>query len=95
MCNFQENQLKECTKNNTFYRLEFSLAGELPEPEVDLFFIVPTLVRIALPERKDIITVSKYVRNVDGRVLGCRGFERNRNEQALLNDMVQDEVHFT
>ena len=37
-------------------------------------------MRIALPERKDIITVSKYVRNVDGRVLGCRGFERNRNE---------------
>ena len=80
MCIFQENHLKECTKNNTFYPLEFSLAGELPEPEVDLFFIVPTLVRIALPERKDIITVSKYVRNLDGRVLECRGFERNRNE---------------
>lgn len=39
MCNFQENQLKECAKNNTFYRLEFSLAGELPEPEVDLFLL--------------------------------------------------------
>lgn len=80
MCNSQDNQLKECVKNNTFYRLNFSVTGELPDPKVNLFFIVPTLVRIALPERKDIITASKYARNVDGRVLGCRGFERNRNE---------------
>lgn len=80
MCNSQENQLKECATNNTFYRLKFSFAGGLPDPEVDIFFIVPTLVRIALPERKDIITASKYVRNVDGRVLGCRGFVRNRNK---------------
>ena len=38
MCNSQENQLKECAKNNIFYRLKFSFAGGLPDPEVDLFF---------------------------------------------------------
>ena len=84
MCNSQENQLKECATNNTFYRLKFSFAGGLPDPEVDIFFIVPTLVRIALPERKDIITASK--RSEERRV----GKEcRSRGRPSRFNKKVE------
>lgn len=49
----------------------------LPEPEQDVYFIVPAVVRAHSPTRKDLLSPTKLIRDSDGRVVGCGAFERN------------------
>ena len=50
----------------------------LPPPKEGVLCIVTQYVRQALPERKDLISPAKLLRDPNGRVVGCGAFERNR-----------------
>jgi hypothetical protein len=52
-------------------------ATHLPEPEKGTYFIVPAIVRMSVPKRKDLLSPVKLIRNKDGDVVGCAAFERN------------------
>jgi hypothetical protein len=41
-------------------------------------YIVSQYVRQALPERKDLVSPTKLLRDNNGRVVGCGAFERNK-----------------
>lgn len=49
----------------------------LPEPEEGVMFIVTSYVREAIPNRKDLLSPTKLVRDRNGMVIGCGAFERN------------------
>jgi len=49
----------------------------LPDPEQDICFIVPAVVRNHSPQRKDLLSPTKLIRDNDGKVVGCGAFERN------------------
>jgi hypothetical protein len=50
----------------------------IPEkPRKDTMFIVPSVVRLALPDRPDLMSPSKLVRDKAGWIVGCNAFEVN------------------
>lgn len=49
----------------------------LPEPEKGTYFIVPAVVRLSAPGRKDLLSPAKLLRDGNGSVVGCAAFERN------------------
>lgn len=51
--------------------------GGIPEERPGHAYIVPTLVRQYFPERRDLLSPSKLLRNADGVVQGCLGLETN------------------
>lgn len=52
-------------------------AVNLPNAEPDVYFIVPALVRCAMPDRQDLLSPTKLLRNEHGIVMGCGALERN------------------
>jgi len=52
-------------------------ATHLPDAEKGTYFIVPAIVRMSVPKRKDLLSPVKLIRNRDGDVVGCAAFERN------------------
>jgi hypothetical protein len=48
----------------------------LPEPQEHVLYIVSTLVQQALPQRSDLVSPDRVIRDEQGRVTGCRGFYR-------------------
>lgn len=55
----------------------FGNVENLPEPHNNTYFIVSTLVRTALPHRLDLISPGNLVRDDNGNVIGCDGFDCN------------------
>lgn len=51
--------------------------SNLPEPEPGTLLIVPTIVRVALPHRKDLISPCKLIRD-GSTITGCSSFEINK-----------------
>src|SRR3954467_5223344 len=49
----------------------------LPKPTDDCFFVVSHMVRMALPNRKDLLSPPDIVRDSQGSILACRMFEAN------------------
>jgi hypothetical protein len=49
----------------------------LPDPEKDCYFIVSHMVRMALPQRGDLLSPADLVRDAQGNILACRMFESN------------------
>lgn len=62
-----------------FYITTFGSVTGLPEYRVGVFYIVSSLIRSALPDREDLLSPTKLIRNDKGHVTGCRGFSTNRN----------------
>lgn len=50
----------------------------LPAPEPGCFFLVSHMVRMALPQRRDLLSPADIVRDAHGNILACRMFEMNR-----------------
>lgn len=50
---------------------------DLPAPRKNTFYIVSTQVRLALPERCDLLSPYGKVTSFDGAKYGCRGFAAN------------------
>lgn len=49
----------------------------LPAEEAGTMLIVSALVRLANPDRGDLLSPGKLVRDGKGRIVGCEGFEVN------------------
>ena len=50
----------------------------LPAPAENTIFIVSTLVRLAVPNRRDVVSPAVLARDSAGVVIGCRKLERNQ-----------------
>ena len=46
---------------------------DLPEARLDTFLIVSALVKIACPDREDLLSPGELIRDDQGRVVGCKG----------------------
>jgi hypothetical protein len=51
-------------------------AGVLPQPADNTWYIVSTPVALASPHRTDLLVPYGFIRDLDGNVLGSRGFAR-------------------
>ena len=49
----------------------------VPDPAPDTMYIVSGLLRLQLPERKDLVSPSKMIRNEHGAVVACGALEVN------------------
>lgn len=57
----------------------------LPAPERGLYYLVSAIVRLACPDRADLVSPGALVRDAEGRVTGCQSLIRNdwtREERA-------------
>ena len=59
------------------YVTTFGEVVDLPEEEEGRYYIVSALVRAAAPGRQDLLSPGDPVRDGEGRVIGCRSFDRN------------------
>ena len=51
--------------------------SNVPEPQPDTMYIAASMVRAQLPDRKDLVSPSKIIRNQHGGVVGCAALEVN------------------
>ena len=58
---------------------EHAGVSNLPEPKRGVIYIVPSHVREALPERGDLASPSKLIRNSIGHVIGCGALQVNKS----------------
>ena len=58
---------------------EHAGVSNLPEPKRGVIYIVPSHVREALPERGDLASPSKLIRNSVGHVIGCGALQVNKS----------------
>lgn len=49
----------------------------LPDQVDDTYYIVSTLVKMAAPARKDLLSPGNLIRDDRGNVIGCDGFDAN------------------
>ena len=59
------------------YKTEYGEVEGLPEPQEGVLYIVPAMVRNALPERKDLASPGMLIRNAEGQPVGCDGLDIN------------------
>lgn len=56
-----------------FFKSTFGEVIGLPEEAVGTIFIVSSIVKAALPERKDLVVPTGFVRNDRGTIIGATG----------------------
>lgn len=61
------------------YRTIFGEVTGLPDYEKGTYLLVSTMVREALPLRKDLVSPGQLLRNDKGEVIGCLGLVGNFN----------------
>lgn len=61
------------------YRTVFGEVTGLPDYEKGVYLLVSTIVREALPLRKDLVSPGQLLRNDKGEVIGCLGLVGNFN----------------
>lgn len=59
------------------YRTEYGEVTGLPEPQEGVLYIVPAMVRNALPDRKDLASPGALIRNEQGQPVACDGLDVN------------------
>lgn len=59
------------------YRTVFGEVTGLPEYSEGVYLLVSTMVREALPLRKDLVSPGQLLRNDEGQVIGCLGLVGN------------------
>lgn len=59
------------------YRTVFGEVTGLPDYEEGTYLLVSTMVREALPLRKDLVSPGQLLRDDDGNVIGCLGLVGN------------------
>ena len=57
---------------------EFAGVSNLPDAKKGVLYVVPSHVREALPERADIASPCKLIRNAVGHVIGCGALQVNK-----------------
>lgn len=58
-------------------RVRYGSIEGLPAPKDSVFYIVSHLVRMARPQRLDLLSPGEVARGEDGNILGCVNFFRN------------------
>ena len=56
------------------YKVEFGQVEGLPDQVDGVLYIVSALVKSAVPHRNDVVSPTEYVRDSEGRIIGCKGF---------------------
>lgn len=56
-----------------FFESTFGEVKGLPEPTENTVWIVSSIVKAALPERKDLVSPSGFIRNDKGMIIGATG----------------------
>lgn len=56
-----------------------SVSG-VPAPYNGVMFIVPSIVRQQYPERQDLLSPAKFIRDSVGKITGCLSLERNASK---------------
>lgn len=56
---------------------EYGPVVDLPLPQSGVGFIVSTMVRAAVPKRKDVYSPGDAIRNGDGQIIGCQNLVSN------------------
>lgn len=51
--------------------------NNLPAPEENVFYIVTSMVREACPDRQDLISPTRLIRDQNNNIIGCSAFEVN------------------
>jgi hypothetical protein len=59
------------------FKTTFGNVQDLPEQRDNILLIVSAMVRNALPNRNDLISPKGLIRDGQGNVLGCEGFDMN------------------
>ena len=75
--NLQSQQLHEWN-GVTFFFSELKTISNVPDPKPDTYYIVPVIVRVNLPDRGDLLSPTRLIRNHKGEVVGCGAFEVNK-----------------
>ena len=57
---------------------ELGGVSNLPDPKRGVMYIVPSHVRIAVPDRGDLASPVKLIRDTHGQVIGCGALEVNK-----------------
>lgn len=57
---------------------DFNLLSEIPAPVDGVFYVVPQLVRKALPDRADLLSPGEKALDGGGRVVGCKNLVANQ-----------------
>ncbi len=58
------------------YTRKFQRVNNLPPETPNHVYVVTSFVKLAHPERKDLIVASDFVRDMGGKIIGCRSFTR-------------------
>jgi hypothetical protein len=56
---------------------EYGYVEGLPDSQADTLYIVSMMIRLALPNRLDLVSPGDAVRDNDGRIVGCTNFVIN------------------
>lgn len=73
-------QCVACDNNNPqikFYSTSYGETENLPPYDAGKTLIVSAMVRMANPDRWDLVSPGELVRNEHGEVVGCKGFDTN------------------
>lgn len=62
------------------YSMKYGKITDLPDAKEGVLYIVSTMLRLACPERYDLISPCGLVRNEAGLVVGCMGFQHQLAE---------------
>jgi hypothetical protein len=57
------------------HQVEYAGIVGVPDPEPGVLFVVPSIVRRGLPDRSDVVSPGRALRDSTGNVIGCVGLE--------------------
>ena len=63
--------------NFNLYSVSYGNVYGLPDPKSGVCYIVSMAVRLALPDRVDLLSPGELVRDEGGKPVGCKGFAVN------------------
>lgn len=70
------NILVDRYNNIPVYETKYEEVMDLPEEKPDTIYIVSTLVRLACPDRTDLVSPAKPIRDTEGKIIGAMGFNK-------------------
>lgn len=75
--NLQSKQLYDWD-GISFFQSELKSISNVPEPKSGNLYIVPVIVRVNMPDRADLVSPTRLIKNQKGEVVGCGAFEVNK-----------------
>ena len=75
-CRVSQTQEKQIHELNGIpvYKIEYGEVENLPSEKENTWYIVSQMIKDRKPERKDLLTPAKLIRDGSGKIIGCGGF---------------------